>query len=84
MTIIVNLFAGPGSGKSTTAAGVFYHLKRKNINCELVREYAKELVWEKSFEKLKDQGHVTLEQQHRVNILKPYVDVIVTDSPPRS
>ena len=27
MTLIVNLFGGPGTGKSTTAAGVFSKLK---------------------------------------------------------
>lgn len=39
---VVNLFAGPGSGKSTTAAGIFYILKSEyNINCEYVSEYAR-------------------------------------------
>ena len=27
-TIVINLAGGPGSGKSTTAAGVFYELKK--------------------------------------------------------
>lgn len=42
---IINLWAGPGSGKSTIAAYVFSKLKMKNINCELVTEYAKQLVY---------------------------------------
>lgn len=46
-TLIVNLVAGPGTGKSTTMAGVFYKLKSLGIDCEMVTEFAKELVWEK-------------------------------------
>ena len=42
--IVVNLFAGPGSGKSTTCAGLFSKLKLAGIYCEMVLEYAKELV----------------------------------------
>lgn len=43
MTIYVNLYGGPGSGKSTTAAGVVSQLKLLSINAELVTEYAKDL-----------------------------------------
>jgi len=25
---VINLFAGPGAGKSTTAAGLFYYMKK--------------------------------------------------------
>ena len=44
--IVVNLFAGPGSGKSTTCAGVFAKLKLAGVNCEMALEYAKDKVWE--------------------------------------
>lgn len=30
---IINLFGGPGSGKSTTAAFIFSQLKINNISC---------------------------------------------------
>ena len=43
-TIVVNLIGGPGSGKSTTAAGLFYNLKKLGINCEMALEYAKDKV----------------------------------------
>ena len=33
-TLIINLIGGPGSGKSTTAAGLFYKLKQMGIDCE--------------------------------------------------
>ena len=79
--IIINLFAGPGSGKSTTCAGLFSKLKLAGINCEMVLEYAKELVWENNLETLDDQIYIFAEQLHRINRLKNKVDVIITDSP---
>ncbi len=81
MTIIVNLFAGPGAGKSTMAAGLFYRLKMAGVNCELVREFAKDLTWEGSHTALSNQLYVTAHQHHRQFILDGKVDVIVTDSP---
>lgn len=39
---VINLFAGPGSGKSTTCAGVFSKLKLAGVNCEMALEYAKD------------------------------------------
>lgn len=81
MTLVVNMVAGPGSGKSTTAAGVFYNLKRAGVNAELVTEYAKDVVWEKSTNKLGNQVYILGKQHHRLWRLKDQVDVIVTDSP---
>ena len=41
-TLIINLIGGPGSGKSTTAAGLFYKLKQMGIDCEMALEFAKD------------------------------------------
>ncbi len=79
--IVVNLFAAPGSGKSTTASGLFYNLKNNGINCELAGEYAKDLTWAKRFNTLQDQIYVFGKQHHRVWRLKEEVDVIICDSP---
>lgn len=79
---ILNLWAGPGSGKSTTAALVFGILKSRGYNVELVREYAKELVWEHG-EITIDQDCILSEQQLRQEILYGKVDLIITDSPLR-
>ena len=46
--LVVNLFAGPGTGKSTAAAQIFQALKWQRFSCELVTEFAKEKVWEES------------------------------------
>lgn len=81
MTLIVNLFAGPGTGKSTMAAELFFRMKREGMNCELVREYAKDLTWEGNFAALKSQLYVTAEQHYRQQMVIDKVDVAVTDSP---
>lgn len=79
--IVVNLYAGPGSGKSTTCAGVFSKLKLAGVNCEMALEYAKDKVWESSFKVLDNQIYVFGKQLHRLWRLKDQVDVIITDSP---
>ena len=80
-TIIVNLFGGPGSGKSTTAAGLFHKLKINGINCELVTEFAKHITWKEDFNTLKNQIYVFAKQHDRMFHLKDKVEVIITDSP---
>ena len=80
-TIIVNLFGGPGSGKSTTAAGLFHKLKINGINCELVTEFAKHITWKEDYNTLKNQIYVFAKQHDRMFHLKDKVDVIITDSP---
>ena len=80
-TIVVNLIGSPGSGKSTTAAGLFYNLKKLGINCEMALEYAKDKVYEESFKTMDDQLYIFGKQYHRMWRLKNLVDVIITDSP---
>ena len=81
-TLFVNLYGGPGSGKSTTAARVFSDLKSEGYNAELVTEYAKELVWGDSLGALEFQPYVTSKQAYRqYRLLKAGLEVVVTDSP---
>ena len=81
-TIVINLFGGPGSGKSTTASGLFNKLKKRGVNCEYVQEYAKDLVWGENLKTLDNQIHIYGEQHNRIFRLKGKVDIIITDSPP--
>ena len=88
MTTIINLFGGPGTGKSTTAAGVFHALKQRGVNAELVQEYAKDKAWE--FEQFKGgetplvfqcQEYLFAQQMFRMRRLVGSADVVVTDAP---
>lgn len=80
--IIINLLAGPGAGKSTTAAGIFTLLKlHDGIHCELVTEFAKDLVWEERFHTFENQFYLFAKQQHRVWRVANKVDIVITDSP---
>ena len=81
MTKIINLYGAPGSGKSTGAAYIFSKLKLKNINCELVTEYAKDKVYEGSTEVFKNQVYIFGKQYFRIFKLLGKVDYIITDSP---
>jgi len=81
MKLVVNLLGAPGTGKSTTAAKLFAALKELNVNCELVTEYAKELVWHKRSETMKDELYLFAKQNHRLCMLRDQVEIIVTDRP---
>lgn len=80
-TQIINFCCGPGGGKSTCATGVFSAMKRLNINCEYVPEFAKSLVWRGDTESLNDQIYVTGEQHHALFNLIGRVDYVLCDSP---
>lgn len=78
---VINLFAGPGCGKSTLAAGVFHQLKLRGINCELVTEFAKDLTWEDAQYNRLCQPYVFGVQYLRLKRLEGKVDYAITDSP---
>lgn len=84
-TVVVNMFAGPGAGKTTCAWEVASALKKKGLVVEYVPEVAKEYVWDNNFEMLdgsvKNQSKLFEEQDRRVQRLMGKVEVIVTDSP---
>lgn len=80
-TILINLIAGPGCGKSTIAAMIFAKLKCLDIDAELINEYAKQLVWEQSFPKMKNQIYIFGKQHNKQWMLNGKLDVMITDSP---
>ena len=81
MTTLINLYGGPGIGKSTVAAEVYATLKGRGVNAELVREYVKGWVWEgRKIEPL-DQLYFWGKQVHAETTVIGKADVVVTDSP---
>ena len=79
---VINLFGGPGVGKSTAAAGLFYEMKKAQLRVELVTEYAKDAVWEQRYNILDDQIYIFAKQQRRISRLQDHgIDWVITDSP---
>ena len=78
LTKVINLYAGPGTGKSTTAAGLFYEMKLRGYDVELVREYAKNFAY--GYE-LPSQPYLFAKQLKAESQLYNKVDWIITDSP---
>lgn len=73
---IINLFGGPGVGKSTLAATTFAHMKQEGYSVELVTEYAKQLTWEGRTNALSNQIYVFAKQLHNIFRLKGQVDYL--------
>lgn len=76
---VINIFAGPGCGKSTLSTEIFTTLKKMHLKVEYVGEYAKDLIYEKRFEKLNDYLYVFAEQHHRIHRLKDDIDYVICD-----
>lgn len=78
---VINIFGGPGTGKSVTAAKLFAELKIQSKNAELVTEFAKELTYDESYRVMENQIWIFANQHQRMYRLKNKVDYIVTDAP---
>jgi len=88
MLKVINLFGGPGTGKSTTATGLFHLMKLNKIECEYVSEFAKDMVWEQNTKLLENQFFVSANQHHKIfRVLQYYKNhnindgFVITDSP---
>lgn len=79
-TLLVVLYGGPGTGKSTTAALVFGALKQAGYNVEVAHEYAKDLTWEERHAALGYQPYIAAKQMWREQRLMGQVDAIITDT----
>ena len=81
MSKIINLFGGPGIGKSTQASGLFTEMKRNHMSVEYTYEFPKEVAWEGNISQLKDQFFITGNQHRNISRLYGKVDYIIVDSP---
>lgn len=86
MTKVLNLFAGPGTGKSTMAAAIFSELKFSGVNCEYIQEYAKDKAWELGKQEkipkvIRAQEYIFAKQHFRMRRVADEVDLMICDSP---
>lgn len=79
--VVINIFGGPCSGKSTTAAGVFYLLKQMGKNVEMSSEYVKDCVYDGNKYPFTDQIYVFANMLKRLRQYDGKVDFVVTDAP---
>jgi len=79
---VVNLFAGPGTGKSTTGAVLYGMLSMAGYTAEYVPEFAKVLTWQRHTTALKDQLYLFAKQDHRLEVLRDQpLDFVIMDGP---
>jgi len=81
MSKIINLFGGPGIGKSTQASGLFTEMKKHHMSVEYTYEFPKEVAWEGNISQLRDQFFITANQHRNISRLYGKVDYIIVDSP---
>lgn len=78
----INLYAGPGAGKSTTSSWLFAELKKRGYSVELVSEYVKSWAIAKRDIIGFDQVYLMGKQlQYEYRFLAHGIKNIVTDSP---
>jgi hypothetical protein len=79
---VVNLFAGPGVGKSTNGAVLYGLLSMAGFRAEYVPEFAKFLTWQKHEAALRDQLYLFAKQDHRLEVLRNApLDFVIMDGP---
>lgn len=79
---VINLFGGPGSGKSTAAAALFVVLKNKGLRAELVGEEAKDQIYWGSPNQLLNQFLLAGLQYARLkNLERAECELAIADSP---
>ena len=96
-TVVVNVFGGPGCGKTAMAWEICERLRREGFLVEYAPEYAKELTWDASSKAATElersharelldgrpdhQMAIVREQHRRISRCIGQVDFVVTDGP---
>lgn len=78
---VINLLSGPGAGKSTNMAGLFYIMKSEMNSVELAHEWIKSRIYDGFLGCTEDQIYVFGNQYRQLKRLVGKVDYAVTDSP---
>lgn len=80
--IVVNLFGGPGIGKSTLSAELFCLLKKLGLEAAQVGEYVKDCIQAGRLEELDNELYIFAEQARRLRRLDSVdCDVAICDWP---
>lgn len=79
--VVINIFGGPGTGKSTCATWLAAELKSSNYSIELVTEYIKKWAWMKLAPQSWDGLYVFAKQLQSVDVITRNNVSVVSDSP---
>jgi hypothetical protein len=79
---VINLFAGPGTGKSVTSAVLYGMLSLAGYAVQYVPEFAKFATYSKNTAALSDQIYMFGKQENRLHVLKDSeLDFVIMDGP---
>jgi hypothetical protein len=78
---VINMFGGPGSGKTSGAIGTTWEMIKAGLRVEFFHEYAKIPAYEQNKAQFEDQLLLTAQQNRPLWLIKNKVDFVVSDSP---
>ena len=79
--IVINLYAGPGAGKTTQAHDLMAFLKKEGYNVDMIPEYAKQLVYQESKDLSTDQISIFANQLKPYKYLGNHIDIAIAECP---
>ncbi len=81
LPIIVNLFGGPGIGKSRVALELTGRLKSQGFDAEYVDEWIKEAAWLGYHDLFNQPDVIAANQRRKLETVKQHCTIVVTDCP---
>lgn len=81
LPIVVNLFGGPGTGKSRIALELAGRLKGKGMDVEYVDEWIKKAAWLGYHDLFNQPDMIAANQRRKLETVKDHCSIVITDSP---